>query len=151
MQILKRVLLSCPNFVRIPQLDVGYPHGPYYSGVADLLDFGAPYCGLGFSDGERPLALEELGITRYPWGQEPKGNFALAGIYCIGYPEEGTELDYWTETFDWSQLLKLTDIHSDLVLKIAPKLTHLKEVVFEHQGTELTPTFLNEIRRRWSF
>ncbi len=145
MRALKRVLLSCPNLVSIPSLYVWYPSGPQYHGVAEGPTLGAPYCGLGLSGCERPPALEELGIDMYPWGHE------VSGWYCIGYPEKGAESHYWAETFDWSRLLRLNDINSDLALKIAPKLTHLKEVVFgERCGAlweerKLTATFLDEI------
>jgi hypothetical protein len=148
MRALKRVLLSCPNLASIPRLNVGYPRDRAYHGVWDGPVLGVPYCGLGLSNGERPPALEELGVVRYPWGQEP---FAVNGYDCHGYPEKGIESHYWAETFDWSRLLRLNDIPDNLALKIAPKLTHLKEVIFEERGSEYwekektTATFLEEI------
>jgi hypothetical protein len=152
MRVLKQMLLSCPNLTSIPLLNVGIPSRPAYHGVADGPKVGDPYCGLGLSDGERPPALEELSVTRYPWGREPKGTFEVNGVYgfyCMGYPEKGTEEHYWAETFDWSRLRRLNDIDFDLALKMAPKLTHLKEAVFERQFNagweERTAMFLEEI------
>ncbi len=141
MRALRNLLLSCPNLRRLPLIDVWYPrdHGIGYGPGP-----GAPYCGLGLSDGERPPALEELGVAGYPWGRESR---QTGGIYCLGYPEKGAEWDYWAETFDWSRLLRLNDIPSDLASLIAPKLTRLKELMFEERfDLRWDKTgFLNEI------
>jgi hypothetical protein len=126
MHALKRVLLSCPRLVRIPMLNVGYACFPPH-GVVDGPPLGAPYCGLGLSGGERPQALEEFSVERYPWGREPFG--VNNSVYTTGYPEQGTEMHYWAETFDWSRLQRLNDIRSDLAMEIAPRLMCLKEVV----------------------
>jgi hypothetical protein len=70
MSILKQVLLSCPRLARIPMLYVGQPvRHPH--GVVDGPAPGATYCGLGLSGGERPPALEELGLTHYPGAASP--------------------------------------------------------------------------------
>jgi hypothetical protein len=87
MSILKQVLLSCPHLARIPMLYVG-PPVTHIHGVLDGPGWGAPYCGLGLSGGERPPALEEFGLADYPWGREPTAALAAGGIYCIGYPEK---------------------------------------------------------------
>ena len=139
MRALKHVLLSCPNLASIPLLNVWYPCGPAYHGMAGGPMPGSPYCGLGLSDGERPPALEELGIGRYPWGHEQSEPFD--SIYCFGYPGKGNEKHYWAETFDWSQLQRINGIDSDMALEIAPKMTHLKEVVTEFECA----AFLEEI------
>lgn len=133
MRALKQVLLSCPRLARIPLLYVGPPiHPP--CGIASWPESGAPYCGLGLSGGERPPALEELGVADYPWGREPTVALLNAhAMYCTGYPEKGNELQYWAENFDWSRLRRLYDIPSYLALGIAPKLTALKEVVFDQR------------------
>jgi hypothetical protein len=131
MRILKRVLISCPNLTRLPSLYVGFPSGPQHHGIWDGPIAGVPYCGLGFAGGERPPALEEFGVDRYPWGREPDNSLIWNGLYSTGYPEKGTEVDYWATTFDWSRLVKLHDLHPVLALEIAPKLTSLKEVIFE--------------------
>ncbi|PVH84025.1 hypothetical protein DL98DRAFT_92030 [Cadophora sp. DSE1049] len=133
MRALKEVLLSCPRLTRIPLLYVGPIATPPH-GMGDGPLPGAPYCGLGFSGGEKPLALEELGVTRYPWGREPTPHLvSIKAVYCAGYSEKGSEVDYWAEKFNWTQLRKLNDIPKDLALKIAPKLTLLKEVVLEEE------------------
>ncbi|KAH8765136.1 hypothetical protein BGZ57DRAFT_901747 [Hyaloscypha finlandica] len=133
MRALKEVLLSCPRLTRIPLLYVGPIITPPH-GMGEGPSFGAPYCGLGFSGGEKPLALEELGVTMYPWGREPTPHLvSIKAVYCAGYPEKGSEVDYWAEKFNWTQLRKLNDIPKVLAPKIAPKLTHLKEVVLEEE------------------
>jgi hypothetical protein len=132
MHALKQVLLSCPRLARIPLLYVGPPvRSPH--GITDGPGSGAPYCGLGLSGGERPPALEELGVAHYPWGREPTAALAIRSIYCTGYPEKGNEFQYWAEKFDWSRLRRLYGIPSYLALEMAPKLTALKEVVFEQR------------------
>ena len=130
MSILKQVLLSCPHLARIPMLYVGPPVNRIH-GVLDGPGWGAPYCGLGLSGGERPPALEEFGLADYPWGREPTAALAAGGIYCTGYPEKGNEVQYWVERFDWSRLRKLNSIPSKLALGIAPKLRALKEIIFD--------------------
>ncbi|KAG4431555.1 hypothetical protein IFR05_012968 [Cadophora sp. M221] len=137
MRELKRVLLSCPRLARIPKMFVGPPLKPPH-GWGDGPRPGAPYCGLGFSNGEKPPALEELGaepFSHYPWGREYTPNLGLRAntIYCIDYPEKGTEEQYWARTFDWTRLRRLNDIPPCLALKIAPKLVNLKEVEFKAQ------------------
>lgn len=143
MHLLKDVLLSCPNLVRIPMLDVWYPHGPSYHGPADKLMRQAPYCGLGFFDGESPPALEELGINQYPWGERHSELSHRGFCFCSEYPERGSEQHYWAQNFDWSQLQRLNGIDHDLALDIAPKLTHLKEVVGQNANfLQTIPTML---------
>jgi len=91
LRILKQILLSCPRLVRIPLLFVGQPSRPPH-GRADSPDFGAPYCGLGLSRGERPPPLEELGLMEYPWGYERTAAFRPR--YSLGYSEKGNEIQY---------------------------------------------------------
>lgn len=139
MRALKTVLLSCPNIRRIPMMDVWVPRNRCW-GYAPALH--APYCGLGLSNGERPPALEEIGISEYPWGHNeihPLSSFAR------GYPEKGIERDYWVETFDWSRVVRLNDVTPYLALLIAPKLTHLKEIVYVGQVCWDMTELLNEI------
>jgi hypothetical protein len=143
MRVLKQVLLSCPRLTRIPLFYIGPPEG-----VVGISRPGAPYCGLGLSGGERLPALEELGVTIYPWGYVPTAALlAMYGIYCAAYPEKVNELQYWAETFDWSRLRRLNDIPSTLGLDIVPKLIALKEVVFEHRfGRQWNKaTFLEQV------
>ena len=126
MVILKRVLLSCPHLVRIPCLFVTPP--PYHSGPY----FGEVYCGLGLSGGEKPPALEEMGIGEYPWGSESTElTRSRRDPWSIGYPEKGNETEYWAETFDWSRLRKINNIPGGLIRDLAPKLTALKEINFD--------------------
>ncbi|KAF7557007.1 hypothetical protein G7Z17_g1006 [Cylindrodendrum hubeiense] len=123
MVALKKVLLSCPNLTKLPQIDVWYPRGGcegYGPSIA-----GGVYCGLGLSDGERPPALEELGMRDYPWG-------IPGASQCQRYTGEGYEWDCWAEKFDWSRLVRLNDVAPPLASAIAPKLTHLRELVLEN-------------------
>ncbi|KAI5457548.1 hypothetical protein BGZ63DRAFT_394951 [Mariannaea sp. PMI_226] len=119
---LKEVLLSCPNLIRLPIIDVWYPRGGC-NGYGPPLTGGA-YCGLGLLDGERPPALEELGMRDYPWGLE-------GAPQCQGYSAKGYEWDYWIDAFDWSRLVRLNDVPTCLASGIAPKLTALRELVLE--------------------
>ncbi|KPM46355.1 hypothetical protein AK830_g184 [Neonectria ditissima] len=123
MRALKEVLLSCRNLTRLPNLDVWYPRGGCDGYGPPTV---GPYCGLGFSGGEKPPALEELGVGEYPWGLEDVSQ-------CQGYPVEGFkyEWNYWAETFDWSRLVRLNEVPPQLAPAIALKLTHLKELVLE--------------------
>lgn len=125
---------SCPRLARIPKIYVGPPLTPPH-GRGDGPHLGTPYCGLGFSNGEKPPALEELGAEPffcYPWGREYTSDLGLRTntIYCIGYSEKGTEEQYWARTFDWTPLRRLNDIPVGLALEVAPKLGNLKEVQF---------------------
>ncbi|KAN0089653.1 hypothetical protein V8E51_019913 [Hyaloscypha variabilis] len=147
-RILKQVLLSCPRLARLPLLSIGPPfrRGDPWDGPGMV----APYCGLGFSGGERPPALEELCMTYYPWGVEPTPGRALPVLYSLGYPEKNSEVWYWAEMFDWSKLRRMSYIPSILALEIAPKLTALEEFDYTEKFAlcwserELT-TFLEQI------
>ncbi|KAK0102740.1 hypothetical protein ONS95_006338 [Cadophora gregata] len=131
MLALKEVLLTCPRLSRIPLLYVGHIVTAGYSRFEGP-SFGAPYCGLGLSGGEKPPALEELGLKQYPWGREPTPPLiSVEGVYCVGYPEKGDEVNYWAQEFDWSQLQKLNDIPSELALEIASKFVRLREVILD--------------------
>ncbi|KAB5560301.1 hypothetical protein GE09DRAFT_86810 [Coniochaeta sp. 2T2.1] len=117
---LKGLLLSCPNLRKL-SLDIHLPQDGciYHELTRD-------YCGLGFSKGERPPALEDLEIVAYPWGHH-SSNW---GYGSVGYPEKGTEQDYWAEHFDWSRLRRLVLPDASLAQKISQKLTSLKEIGF---------------------
>lgn len=127
---LKQVLLSCPNLRHLslnispPRAGCVVPNPP------------SEYCGFGFSGGERLPPLESLEIIAYPWGREP--NNSPINIHAIGYPEQGEELDYWAETFDWSHLCRFSDHSSDLGIRIAPKLTALQEISLHHDHNKLS-------------
>jgi hypothetical protein len=122
-------MLTCPNLRRL-SVDIAQPQ-----------DGCVVYCPLpeytcfGFSQGERPPPLEELELISYPWGHEQGDSadprFNLFAMHCLNYPEKGLETDYWTNTFDWSQLRALRDVSISLANKIAPKLTSLKVVGFK--------------------
>lgn len=156
MQALREVLTSCPNLRRLPQIAVGsprsagtaYPQFPpwHYAGIyGDVYTpwVGAPYCGMGLSGGQRPPALEELGVAYYPFGHDER--LPPMNIYSAGYPERGSEIMYWAETFEWSRLLTLNDVPCELASAIAPKLTHLKEIVFSERQDGGDYTWLGEI------
>ncbi|KAF3766427.1 hypothetical protein M406DRAFT_351487 [Cryphonectria parasitica EP155] len=114
---LKRILMSCPNIRRL-KLDIGMP-----TGGCVVRSPPNEYCGLGFRNGERPLAaLEELDLVRYPFG-------APKPAYCKGYPLQVPEHDYWVEAFDWSRLKVLRFFgNAALALDLLPRLTSLREV-----------------------
>jgi hypothetical protein len=143
-RLLKKVLLSCPNLVRIPNLHVWFPIRPLH-GVWDGMMPGAPYCGLGLSGGEKPPPLEELGVDIYPWGHEPKVRLVKDEYDSVGYPEKGLEWNYWANAFDWSRLRILRNIPSNLACEIAPKLTHLREVLFSGSSAYWQWEFLEGI------
>lgn len=128
-QILKRILLSSPN-VRKLAIDLG----PRRRGC--VIRPLRRYFGLGFVNGERPPALEELELHHYVFGhgKQPGDERRLYGG-SIGYPGEGSETDYWVETFDWSILRTLRTDSWDFALKLAPKLISLDEASFG-QDTE---------------
>ena len=112
---LKEVLMSCPN-LRSLTLNIGLESG----GVECLPPI--DYCGLGFANGEKPVALEELNLIDYPFGQP----YART---IVGYPEKVCEEDYWIENFDWSRTRNLQLSRVSMALGLTPKLTALKEVV----------------------
>lgn len=120
-QPLKKLLLSCPNLRKL-SIDIYQPR-------QGCVVFGPPseYCGLGLSNGERLPPLEELEVHDYPWGYNSGGLSAFNGI---GYPEMGHEMDYWANTFDWSQLCRLEDPSFRLADNLKLKLTALKHVRF---------------------
>ncbi|KAK7215097.1 hypothetical protein V2G26_003100 [Clonostachys chloroleuca] len=123
-QILKRILLSSPN-VRKLAINLG----PRSRGC--IIRPLRRYFGLGFVNGERPPALEELELHHYIFGhgKQPGDEGRISGS-CIGYPGKGSEMDYWVETFDWSILRKLQTDSWDFALKLAPKLISLDEASF---------------------
>ncbi|KAK3707019.1 hypothetical protein LTR37_012351 [Vermiconidia calcicola] len=123
-QPLKDVLLSCPN-IRKLRLDLGMP-----TGGCIIYAPTTKYCGLGFRNGQRPAALEELDIVRYPFGVRMESSSSLGHCYHEGYEEEGMEEDYWAEFFDWSRLRKLKSPSAKFALTLMPKLTALKEIAF---------------------
>ena len=123
---IKEVLLSCPNLRKL-SLDIAQPR----TGCV-VYEPSSEYGGLGFLEGERLPALEELDLFEYPWGHEPTAaeSSSVWAIACVGYPGKGTELDYWAENFDWSQLRRIYDRSGLFASKIACKLTGLREVKF---------------------
>lgn len=125
-QPLKQILLSCAN-LRSLTLDISLPR-------SGCVSYGRPgeYCGFGFTDGGRPLAaLDELVLVNYPWGNEmTPGSAIIPGLTQTGYPNPGTEIDYWAGVFDWSRLRRLRVSSSYDALKLMPKLTALREVAF---------------------
>ncbi|KAH8672291.1 hypothetical protein BGZ61DRAFT_536937 [Ilyonectria robusta] len=138
MRELKKVLLSCPNLTRLPRIDVWYPRGGCFAYGPPM--GGGLYCGLGFSNGERPQPLTVLGVDYYPWGIEGVPSYQ-------GYPAGSSkyEWDYWIDCFDWSRLERLHDIRSHLTLRIASKLTNLRELVLEEQACPLEAEFEDDI------
>ncbi|KAH6962472.1 hypothetical protein BKA56DRAFT_174982 [Ilyonectria sp. MPI-CAGE-AT-0026] len=136
MRELKQVLLSCPNLTRLPRIDVWYPRGGCFAYGPPMGD--ALYCGLGFSNGERPQPLTVLGLDYYPWGMEGLPSYQ-------GYPAGSSkyEWDYWVDCFDWSRLERLHYISPHLTLRIASKLTSLREFVLVEPGGHLEPEFVD--------
>jgi hypothetical protein len=138
---LRQLLLSSPR-LRALSLDIAYPH-------SGCVEFGPErdYCGFGLSNGEILPPLEELEVIEYPWGQQP----SVSGwqFNCLGYPEPtGTEMEYWAQNLDWSQLrrLRLHDSSVLLATHLAPQLTALEEIelnsLVDHYNTQV-PTFFN--------
>ncbi|CAJ2503513.1 Uu.00g109070.m01.CDS01 [Anthostomella pinea] len=126
---LKKVLLSCPN-LRILGINMWQPENTCIEEHPP-----AEYCGLGFVDGERPPPLEELKILDYPFGKQDIDGPENPVPYRlkesqIGYPIAGYEQDYWADNFDWSQLKRLRIGDMQLALRMAHKLTALREVAF---------------------
>ncbi|KAH8651427.1 hypothetical protein BX600DRAFT_441856 [Xylariales sp. PMI_506] len=126
-QPLKRILLSCPN-VRALSLDFSQPR-------QGCVVYHVPheYHGFGFADGEHPPALEELSIISYPWGTGVRRDAHSTSVPHgnIGYPGNGSEVDYWAENFNWSRLHRLQaneQILNTLGSKIAKKLIALEQV-----------------------
>ncbi|KAF4467860.1 hypothetical protein FALBO_5260 [Fusarium albosuccineum] len=119
MRALKRVLLSCPNLSRLPQINVHYPRVAYCDGQP--MD---PYCGLGFAGDEKPPPLQELGVLDYPWGTPA----------YTGYPIRARETLHWASTFDWSRLARLNHV-PDSLYTIAPYLTALRELALDEPSS----------------
>lgn len=130
---LKEILLSCPNLRRL-KIDIGMPT----SGC--VID--APpkeYCGLGFLEGERPIAaLEELDLVRYPFGMPRPTKSLISKLavfgwprFCDTYPLQVHEEDYWAENFDWSCLKRLVT-SSSLGMRLMPFLTSVQEMDMNH-------------------
>ncbi|ORY58781.1 uncharacterized protein BCR38DRAFT_446553 [Pseudomassariella vexata] len=121
-QRLKCILLSCPN-LRCLKLNLSLPSSRYiiYSEPSE-------YCGFGFTNGERPPPLEELELDGYPWGYWTADTSSNDPFRQHGYPLKGREEDYWAETFDWSQLKRLSTHYSVFALQIMPQLISLREL-----------------------
>ncbi|KAF4995353.1 hypothetical protein FDECE_12845 [Fusarium decemcellulare] len=116
MRALKRVLLSCPNLTKLPQIDVHFPRGTCFGGGPE-----GPYCGFGFSGDEKPPPLQELGLHEYPWGR----------TNWTGYPNQTGEAVHWARAFDWSQLTRLNLIPDFLLETIAPSLTGVRDLALD--------------------
>ncbi|KAI5924617.1 hypothetical protein F4810DRAFT_664417 [Camillea tinctor] len=154
MSQVKRVLLSCEN-LRELQLDVHKLTDAYGMPYPPLRE----YCGLGFGEGERMPALEELIVEEYPFGREDRsressveedeqeegddddddddyddGYGAFYEANVVGYPIPGKEIDFWATTFDWSRLRYLRTSYPSLALKMAPYLKALREVEFSGEN-----------------
>ncbi|KAI0154606.1 hypothetical protein GGR57DRAFT_106526 [Xylariaceae sp. FL1272] len=146
MRALKRVLVLCPNLT-CPHLYVHYynhHYNPQGNSFSLLPGSGSPqeqYCGLDFANGERPPAWTDIGLGIHHWGEGCPAGFAMhdrnwgdwnpAGRFC--------ESDYWVDAFDWTQVHTLGSICAELGLKIAPKLTALREIINGHlTGSSLT-------------
>ncbi|CAH0045695.1 unnamed protein product [Clonostachys solani] len=114
----KRVMMSCPNLRKL-KIDI-------QQRWRDNDRLAHYYAGLGFVDGERLPALEELHLGHYEFGHDAD-EWPLLGR-CIGYPGNGDEMAYWAETFDWSMLRRVHMGRVQFAVKIAPKLISLQEV-----------------------
>lgn len=118
---LKCLLLSCQHLRRLT-LD-----------VAPASSAGGPsqqYCGLGFRDGDRLPALEELILTEYPFGHEPRNDGPALDFSSQGYPTKGSEVDFWADNFEWSRLRRLETPNEEFALKLMPKLTALEDFTY---------------------
>lgn len=122
MAYLKQLLLSTPNLRKL-SLDIHQLHSLSIE-YGPMVD----YCGLGFVDGEQMPPLEELTIRTYSFGHAAVSNGPL--FSTRGYPITGTEIDFWAETFDWSQLKRLQTSNGELLLKIMPKLESLVDFAY---------------------
>ncbi len=97
---LKNLLVSSPQLSKL-SLDIDYPRGGCVSFGPETL-----YCGLGLRKGERLSPLHELVVMAYPMGRLPTGPGLV--INSLDYPGPvGTEMEYWAENMDWSQLRRL--------------------------------------------
>lgn len=137
-QPLKKLLLSCPNLRKL-SLNIDLPR----QGCV-MHHLPNQYCGLGLTNGERPPPLEELQICNYPWGRNSGGSL---GLYSVGYPEAGLEMDYWANTFDWSRLCRL-DTSVMFAHTLMRKLTALKHVRFARSwnpNRESTQQFFEQV------
>jgi len=143
-QPLKLILLSCPN-LRSLTLDISLPSSGCV--IPCLPD---EYHGFGFTNGERPPALEELVLIDYPFGREHReqlytGNIIL-GTNSIGYPSKVNEEDYWVDVFDWARLRRLEAPSGCFALKLMPKLVALKEVgLWNTYAKGVVARFYNEV------
>lgn len=128
-QPLKQILMTAPC-LRSLALDISMP-----SGGCVMYAMPRTYCGFGFVGGEPFPHLEELVVHSYPW----------ASSYQSDYPNEGDEMEFWADKFDWSRLRRLETSYVRLAVKLMPKLTALKEVVFNNSWPEEDiPQFLDE-------
>lgn len=130
---LKHILLSCPNLRRL-KLDIGRPK-------VGCVSYGLlfEYCGIGFLQGERPLAaLEDLELIDYPFGM-PKPvvdpRYEIEWPFCTGYPLAMQEKEYWADHFDWSRIKRLV-VSSSLGMRLMPHLTSVREVDLEDPSLE---------------
>ncbi|CAJ2506892.1 Uu.00g080780.m01.CDS01 [Anthostomella pinea] len=101
------------------------------------------YCGLGFTGGEHPAALEELVLRHYPFGRA-----CLPRVMgSVNYPSEMDEMDYWAAHFDWSRLRRLKTPSLQLVRQILPRLTALQDLSLQihYAGDEVVGAVLLEV------
>ena len=122
---LKRLLSSCPN-LRCLTLNIDQP-AVASAGWGPSRD----YCGLGFVEGERMPPLEQLTLTAYQFGHNPSKDGHGVGFNTQGYPTKGKEIDFWTNSLDWTRLKRLQTFHGGFVTKLTPKLTVLEEFHFD--------------------
>ncbi|KAI0172947.1 hypothetical protein GGR52DRAFT_591462 [Hypoxylon sp. FL1284] len=133
---LRELVLSCSNLRKL-KLNIYMP---------DRFDGLNQYCGMNLKNGERPPALETLELVSYPFGIGGKDIYEDTDHFFIGYESEGREQEYWSNTFDWTQLKQCSTFDLTIFSGNLHKLQSLDELtILGNPDTQAMTEFLNDI------
>ena len=69
-----------------------------------------------------------LALDSYPFGNDYTPTGAIKST--PGYPGTGSEVDYWADVFDWSQLQVLRTTNKELGIRVMSRSPSLRRLQF---------------------